>query len=247
MNTLKQQSGAWDLVTMRVDTGQFKDVRVRRAMKLMVDRNQFVNQVYSGNGIVGNDIPSIQDPLYDHRIPQYTQDLEQAKSLLKAAGMSNLTATIVTRDDTASLVPAAQVFAQQAKAVGANVTVNQVDPGTFYSKMYGKPPLAQDYYFTGTMWEAIDYAWLPNAPYNTTRWADPTTTKLIKQARGTLDFPKRKEIMSQVEMNMHNDGGWILWGFKGYLTALSKKFTGMVPDKAGLGINGSHLYTISQA
>lgn len=247
LNTLLQQSGAWDTITMRVDIPQFKDVRVRQAMKLMVDREQFISQVYGGNGKVGNDLPSFQDPLYDHSIPQRTQDLEQAKSLLKAAGAQNLKATIVTRDDSPFLVPSAQVFAQQAKAVGANIQVQQLDPGTYYSKVYAKPPLSQDYFFTAVIWQAIAYAWLPGAPYNETHWTDPATTKLIKTARGTTDFSKRKELMAQAQKNMWSEGGWLLWGFTGYATALSNKFTGMVKDLAGLGINGSHLYTISQA
>jgi peptide/nickel transport system substrate-binding protein len=247
LRTMTAQSYAWDVITMRVDTGPFKDVRVRQAMKLMVDRPQFIKEVYSGQGMIGNDIPSYQDPLYDHSIPQRTQDLEQAKSLLKAAGASNLTATIYTRGDEFALIPSAQVFAQQAKAVGANITVQQIDVGTYYTKYYAKEPLSQDYFFTAVIWEAIDYAWMPGAPYNETHWTDPATTNLIKQARGTLDFTKRKEIMAQAEHNMWSEGGWLLWGYQAYNNTLSNKFNGMVLDHAGLGINGSHLYTISQA
>jgi peptide/nickel transport system substrate-binding protein len=247
MNTLVPQGYGYTVITMRVDQNPWKDVRVRRAMKLMLDRSQFVKEVYGGHAKISNDIPAGQDPLYDHSIPQITQDIEQAKSLLKAAGQQNLTATFTAYPETAYIIPGAQVFAQQAKAVGATINVQQVDPSTFYAKDFLSVPLSGDFYFTATMWEAIDYEWAVKAPYNETHFNDPKFTALVKQARGTIDATKRKEIAGEFQQIMRNDGGVIVQAFEGYPCALSKNFTGMVYDIANIGINGSHLYTISQA
>lgn len=248
MNTLVPQGYGYTTITMRVDQGPFKDVRVRRAMKLMLDRSQFVKEVYAGHAMVANDIPSYQDPLYDHSIPQITQDIEQAKSLLKAAGAENLTATMIAYPETAYLVPQAQVFAQQAKAVGANIQINQVDPSTFYAKDFLSVDLSLDFYFTATMWEALDYEFNTlKAPYNETHWSPPHFVALIKEARGTIDMAKRKEIASEFQRIMKSDDGVIITAFEGYPCALSKKFTGLVYDVANIGIDGSHLYTISEA
>ena len=43
-----------------------------------------------GQGSIGNDLYGPFDPAYDHVLPQRHQDIEQAKSLLKAAGRSAL-------------------------------------------------------------------------------------------------------------------------------------------------------------
>ena len=76
----------------------FNDVRVRQAMRLLVDRKQMLDLVFKGNGTIGNDITSRWDPAYDTSIPQREQDIEQAKSLLKAAGHENLTVELSTAD-----------------------------------------------------------------------------------------------------------------------------------------------------
>ena len=47
---------------------------------------------------LGNDLFGIWAPDYDHSLPQRHQDIDQAKSLLKAAGPENLHVTLVTAD-----------------------------------------------------------------------------------------------------------------------------------------------------
>ncbi|HWD66245.1 MAG TPA: ABC transporter substrate-binding protein [Solirubrobacteraceae bacterium] len=107
-------AGGWLPITMRVDQAPFNDVRVRQAMRLIVNRPQMVQQVLSGHGQVGNDVYGRFDPSYDSSLPQRHQDIEQAKSLLKAAGHENLSVTLVTGSILAGVPEESQVFAQQA-------------------------------------------------------------------------------------------------------------------------------------
>ena len=71
---------------MAVDLAPFDDVRVRQAIRLIVDRQAMLEQVLSGHGRVANDLYSPFDAGYPTDLPQREQDIEQAKSLLKAAG-----------------------------------------------------------------------------------------------------------------------------------------------------------------
>jgi peptide/nickel transport system substrate-binding protein len=246
MNTLVPQGYGYTTITMRVDKAPFQDVRVRQAMKLMLDRSQFINEVYAGKAIVANDIPAGQDPLYDKTIPQTTQDIERAKSLLKAAGHSNLTATMISYPETAYIEPQAQIFAQQAKGVGANISVQTVDSSTYYAKDFLSVTLSLDFYFTATMWEALDYEFNTlKAPYNETHWSPPDFVALIKEARGETDSAKQKQKAADFQMLMKENDGVIITAFEGYPCALSTKFKGLVNDLANIGLNGSHLYTIS--
>ena len=66
-----------------MDVAPFTDVNVRQAIRLIADRPQIVEQAFSGSKFasVANDLPSSQDPLYNHSLAQRHQDIEQAKFL----------------------------------------------------------------------------------------------------------------------------------------------------------------------
>ena len=93
-------------------------------------------QVLSGHGRVANDLYAPFDADYDSALPQRHQDIEQAKSLLKAAGMDNLTVDLHTTDGAAGMVDSANVFAAQAKAAG--VTINVKNDPNYYGDQYLK-------------------------------------------------------------------------------------------------------------
>ncbi len=248
MSVLVPQGFGYTTITMRCDQGPFKDNRIRQAMKLMLDRSQFIKEVYAGHALIANDVPAYQDPLYDHSIPQIQQDIEQAKSLLKAAGQPNFTATAISYPETAYIAPQLQVFAQQAKAIGATINIQNVDSSTFYAKDFLAVDLSADFYFTATMWEALDYEFNTlKAPYNETHWSPPYFVDLIRTGRGTVDVTKRKQIATEWQQYMKANDGVIITAFEGFPCCLNKKFTGLVNDVANIGINGSHLYTISLA
>ena len=76
----------WVPFTMRVDQAPFDDVRVRQAMRLIVDRQAMIDQTLSGYGSLGNDMYAPLDVNYASDLPQREQDIDQAKSLLAAAG-----------------------------------------------------------------------------------------------------------------------------------------------------------------
>src|ERR1035438_2325344 len=55
-NVLVSAGGGWNPFTMRVDAGTFSDVRVRQAMRLVVDRQQMLDLVFGGYGNPGHDL-----------------------------------------------------------------------------------------------------------------------------------------------------------------------------------------------
>src|ERR1700728_55604 len=82
---LISNGGGWNPFTMRVDSAPFNDVRVRQAMRLVIDRPQMMEILFGGTGTLGNDVFGIWAPEYDHALPQRHQDIDQAKFLLKKA------------------------------------------------------------------------------------------------------------------------------------------------------------------
>jgi len=233
LKVLISHTGQWQPFTMRVDQAPFNDVRVRQAMRLIVDRPQMVEQVLSGQGRVANDMYAPFDPGYDSALPQRKQDLEQAKSLLKQAGHSSLTVQLVTAPVFQGVVQAAQVFAQQASGAGVTVQLRKLDTGTFYGTQYLKWTFAQDFWATREYLPQVAQGSLPNSPFNECHWADPTFLKLIQQARGTLDQTKRDAILRQAEAIEYTTGGYIIPYFSNQIDAYSAKLGGLVEAKSG--------------
>jgi peptide/nickel transport system substrate-binding protein len=145
LRVLDSETGGWTPITMRVDQAPFDDPRVRQAFRLIANRKQIVDQALSGFGRVANDLYSPYDPDYNKDLPQREQDLEQAKSLLRQAGQSDLRIELVTAPVYVGVVESAQVFAEQAKDAGVNVSVRRLDSGTFYGDNYLKWTFGQDF------------------------------------------------------------------------------------------------------
>jgi peptide/nickel transport system substrate-binding protein len=233
LKVLSSPTGAWQPFTMRIDAAPFDDVKVRQAMRLIVDREQMVQQVLSGQGSVANDLYARYDPMYASDLPQRKQDLEQAKSLLKQAGKEGLTVELVTSPVFNGIVEAAQVFAEQAKGAGVNVKVRKVDTGTFYGDNYLKWPFAQDFWASRVYLAQVAQGDLPNSPFNETHWGKGKFESLINQARGTVDEAKRKEILHEAQQMQYEQGGYIIPYFSNIIDAYSAKIGGFVPAKSG--------------
>ena len=230
---LSSETGAWQPFTMRVDQAPFDDVRVRQAFRLMVDREQMVQQVLSGQGSVANDLYARYDPVYASDLPQREQDLEQAKSLLKQAGREGLSVELTTAPVFQGIVEAAQVFAQQAKGAGVDVKIRKVDSGTFYGDNYLKWPFAQDFWASRVYLSQVAQGDLPDSPFNETHWNDPKFLDLIKQARAEVDDGKRKDILHQAQEMQYDQGGYIVQYFSNIIDAYSAKVGGFVEAKCG--------------
>jgi len=238
LKLLNAATGAWRPFTMRIDVKPFSDVRVRQAFRLIVDRQQMIDQAYNGFGSLGNDMYGRYDPGYPKDLPQRQQDLEQAKSLLKAAGYEDLTVELVTSAGAlgADEVAAAQVFAEQAKGAGVNVKIKKVDAGVFYGEDYLSWPFAQDFWFARGYLAQAGQGTMPGAPYNETHWENDEWLAIVKEAFATVDEAKRNELVAQAQEIEYNEGGYIIWAFRNQVDAFSEKIDGLKEDKLGAAL-----------
>ncbi len=219
--------GTFNVFTMRVDQAPFTDPRVREAFKLMVDRKKMNEVVYAGKGLVGNDICGFGDPAYNSALPQREQDLEKAKSLLKAAGHgSGLSVQLITTPLSQGMTAEAQVLAQQAKAAGVNVSLRELTLTNFFNG-YLKYTFSQDYNYAGFVLGEAPLLLLGTAPYNETKWKDATYEKLYKEATSTNDKAKQLELVHEMQKREYENDGWILPVYTPNIDAKSKKVGGV--------------------
>jgi peptide/nickel transport system substrate-binding protein len=240
-HVLESPSAAWTPICMRVDAAPFDDVRVRQAMRLIANRPQMVAQALSGHGHVGNDLYAPFDEAFASDLPQRTQDIAKAKSLLKAAGHEGLTVDLQTTNGALGMNEGAQVFAQQAKAAGVTINVKILDSGAFYSDQYLKWPLSTDFWGSRNYLSQVAAGSLPTSPYNETHWPDAKDNKfltLYQQALQTVDRTKQKSILHEMQKMEYDNGGYILWGFSTLLDGYSTKVKGLkTGDKGVLPLN----------
>ena len=241
--TYESITGAWNPISMRLDVAPFRDVRVRQAMRLLINRPQVVQQALSGHGTVANDIYSPFDSAYaGDEFPQHKYDPEKAKALLKAAGQSGLNVDLQTTDADAGMVEEAQILAQNAQAAGATINVKNLDGGTFYGDQYLKWPFATDYWGTRNYLTQVSSGTLKGAAFDESHWfASPQYPKffaLYKQALATVDEKKRAAIIKDMQRLEYTGGGHIIAYFKNLVDAHSTKLGGLKKTRGTLNLDG---------
>lgn len=214
---------------MRCDSGPFQDLRVRQAMKLIPDRQAMIDSALSGFGSVANDIFCLPGSKYfDTSLPQRAQDLAQAKSLLKAAGVPDLEITLNTAESVTGFNAAAEVFAQQAKAAGVKVRVNVQQPAQYFdpSVLYLKQTFAQDIWPGPSLLNNYSLALLKDSVLNESHFFDDDFDRLFSRARGETDPALAQQLWNQVQEIQYNKGGNLGWAYARNVDAVSNNVRG---------------------
>jgi peptide/nickel transport system substrate-binding protein len=230
VTVLSHQAGGFFPYVLYSGKGPFADVRARQAMRLAVDRGQLVETLLSEQGRVANDLFSPNDVNFASSIPQRTQDVGQAKSLLKAAGLDGLNLTMATSP---FLANAEVVLAQQLAAVGVNIKVENVDATTFYTKHYAQDPLFVSYWLNQPLARINGLCYVPNAHFPETGWLNPQYESLLTQARAATDPSKRGELEVQMQQIYYDQGPWLIWGFENEVDAVASNVHGTTQDTSG--------------
>jgi peptide/nickel transport system substrate-binding protein len=241
LRLLEANGGYFQPITMRVDKAPFNDVRVRQAMRLIVNRPQEVAQAYNGFAVIGNDMPGPSDPAYPHTFAQRHQDIDQAKSLLKAAGHSSLSLKLVTETVTFGLIPSAEVMIQNAKAAGVTITMDELPPSvytpkfltwTFTQTYWGNKPF-------GIFWSQL---YTPGGIFNASHFDTAHANSIFDAALKDATTKSRNDKYRELYKILYDTGGHIIHTFRETVDAYSTKFTGFLPTR-GIGWSlGSYRY-----
>ena len=223
---------------MNVNKAPFNDVRVRQAMRLIADRPALVQDGLSGFGQPANDLFGLGCQYFASDL-QRSQDIEQAKSLLKAAGREGLSVTVSSSSAVESGVGIATLFAEQAKAAGVNVSVKVISSANYYNASNGWP-----YLFGQDDWEGPFpslSAWYRTTfvEYPETGW-NVANDKALNAAFRAVDPSVAAGQWRAVQEQQFNEGGFLVWGYPENLDATSKNVAGLTGGPLS-NINGYQL------
>jgi peptide/nickel transport system substrate-binding protein len=237
VQTVPSHTGSITPFTMRVDQPPFNDVRVRQAMRLLVDRPQLIDSALDGYGVVANDVFSPYDPDFDSSLRR-EQDIPKAKALLKQAGHENLAVTLVTSPAATGMVAMATVLKEQASAAGVTITLDNVPTSTFFApNHYLVSTFSQDFYSYDPYLMQVSTSMLPTSPFNETHTDSPMLNQLYSAANSTLNASTRKEILYEMQNYDFNYGGYIIPAYIDSLDAYSTKITGYSTCASGVPLS----------
>ena len=239
MKVLQANGSNYVPMYMATTLAPFTDVKVRQAIRLLANRPELIAQAQLGFGQVGNDLFGQGHPLYNDSLPQREQDIDQAKSLLKSAGMSDLNVTLYSSTVAAGMLESATVFASEAKKAGVTVKVQNVPGSDYFGADYLKQNFAQSLWFAyDSVFSQMARSVAPGAPFNETHWNNPKWTSIYNQALATVDDAKRSELADELQKILWDEGGYVWWGDFPLIDGLAPTLEGVVPNSGGPLGNG---------
>lgn len=199
---------------------------VRLALKYAYDREQFVQTVLGGYGMVANDHPvSPAHKFFAADVEQRVYDPDKAKFHLKQAGMDSLSIDMSASDGAfAGAVDGASLFAESASAANINVNVIREPGDGYWNNVWMKKPFFASYWSGRPTadWILTD-AFTADAAYNETRFKDTELNRLIASARSELDEGLRAEMYRDIQVILRDQGGNIIPAFGQHLFATNSK------------------------
>jgi peptide/nickel transport system substrate-binding protein len=207
-------------LTLRHDgrVAAIKDLRVRQALNLAIDRNEAVQVFFSGEGKPVGTMAWVLDPFATPQdtlatYPGYGKDKAaeraEAMKLLKAAGQENLSFELLSANLPGQAMHAAiaQFLQDQLKRVGVTAKLKLIEY-TSYKKQVddGNWETTADPYSSGyNPDEHLRLYAYTNGSRNYGKYSNPSYDKLVDQADQEMDAAKRANVMHQAQKLLVDD------------------------------------------
>jgi peptide/nickel transport system substrate-binding protein len=210
-----------------------KDARVREAFELSLDRQAIVQVVMEGEAQVGNQWVAPTNSFYIKEVPIPKRDVAKAKALLKEAGVTNPSFTLMaaTTADAQKIAQVVQAMAQEAgfdvkiQSTEFSTSLNLADKGDFDAYILAwsgrADPDGNLFSFHGC-----------KQPLNYAGMCKPEVDELLKQSRQQLDPAERKKSFAQIAAVVARERPVIYLYHRHWLWAYTNKLSGLrtIPD-----------------
>lgn len=203
-------TGNWRGLVFRTDVAPFDDPRVRRALRMVADRQGMVDLVMGGGAVVACDSPV--GPLDQYRAQmECPQDIEGAKALLAEAGYSDgvdIDIHVATIESTWPVL--AEVYQNQAAAAGIRVNIVQVPSDGFWSDVWMQKDVVTTRWNERPADQALNEIYVSSAKWNESYYKDANFDALLSKARQELDFEARRALYVQAQEHLWETAGTLI-------------------------------------
>jgi peptide/nickel transport system substrate-binding protein len=221
--------------------GTLKDVRVRQALSMAINRPAYINAIYHGDAQLprADENPgawgygkAVFQRDWDH-LPVPRVDIAKAKALIKAAGATGKTITIGTTQEIENLATSANIVRQAAEQIGLRVQIKSVSGANFINFFTdAKARAGIDMFPTVNYPDYGDPAGLyntfalPGGSQNFDNYSDPQVTKLLGEARSTANPDLRASLVAEAGDLIEQQQVWIPMAAPDSLLITSRQLTG---------------------
>jgi peptide/nickel transport system substrate-binding protein len=237
-------SNAVDALVICNLKGGLKDVRVRRALSMAINREALIEALYHGHAQLPRALENPGAWGYGQsvfqrdwsKLPVPTVDIAKAKRLVKEAGAEGKSITIATTSSVNSLATAANSARQAAMSIGLKATIDSVSAPN-YINLFTSASARKgiDMFPTTNYPDYADPAGLyntfamPGGSQNYDNFSDPAITKALETARSTANPDQRAALVSKAGDLIMKQLPWIPLDAPDTLLITSRQLTG-APD-----------------
>ncbi|WP_167514484.1 ABC transporter substrate-binding protein [Mesorhizobium intechi] len=226
-------------------SGPLADLKLREAFQSLIDRDAIAKVVYKDAAVAQytalapatwqNDAREIYAAAYPEFEKSRAFDVARAQSLVKESTYQGEPIVLAISAGEETTVRVAQLIQQQAKKVGVNVTIKQMQPLEFSEAQYDAAKRTGIDFVLGTNFNAAQdpleptgFVYLPGGFYNLSGFDDPEVTRLINESRQNFDPKERAKMFVQMQDIYEKQSGTIPIVSQRTVTFLNKRLAGAV-------------------
>ncbi|MDR0809338.1 MAG: ABC transporter substrate-binding protein [Gemmobacter sp.] len=223
-------SGDWNAIDFQTDVKPFDDPRVRKALRIAVDREEMTSLLLgNGNGVVACDTPVWPGDLYYWQ-GDCPQDIEGARKLLAEAGYADgIDVEIATSDVEENMVQIVEVYQQQVAEAGIRVKLKMTSSDGFWDNVWMQTPAFVDSWGQRPATQVLNEVYRSTAAWNVSNWKRKDFDEMLDAARSEPDPVRRKAIYEKIQEVLFDEGGMLIPYHKVLLRVVSSRVKGIEP------------------
>lgn len=235
-------------MTINCEKEYFKDVRIRKAFSMAIDRNEIIKQGLYGNGILAVSSLNPDNPYFNQDIAGNPYDPEAAKLLLEEAGWDfGREITFVSYNTSVAREAATLIIQQNLAAIGVKVKIQMVDwPTLIVMAREGQSDLSILGGAGSLDPDDSRVLMQPDGAQNFCNFTDPRYYELAQAGRNAITTEEKMQIYKEYQQLLHDEPTYI-WLYHDNAAPVYKDIIQNIPADDFIHLNfKAHEWTFTE-
>jgi glutathione transport system substrate-binding protein len=222
LNVKASDSNIMRYVTLNMEQKELKDPKVREAMNHAIDKNAYIQLMYSGYGKAATSVVPKSISGYEEQ-PEYKFDLDEAKKLMKEAGYEDGFKLTLWGDNTTQEIKGMTFIKQQLQQIGIEVDVMPMEPATINDKIYVDKDKANvnmwyvnwsasDFTMDGSLRSLLHSSMIPPVSANTAYYSDKDFDSDLDEGLTNADADAQANVYADAQERAWKACPWLFLG-----------------------------------